>query len=74
MKNLSTLNLSNNCLYDDFYKEINGEKVNYNTFEILKRLNKNGNLQKINLSNNTGLVNKDSLTEDGAKWSEDSIW
>ena len=74
LKNLSTLNLSNNCLYDDFYKEINGERVNYNTFEILKRLNKNGNLQKINLSNNTGLVNKDSLTEDGAKWSEDSIW
>ena len=72
--NLKELDLSNNCLYDDFYKEINGEKVTYNTFNILKNLNKNGSLQKINLSNNTGLVNKDSLTEDGTKWSVDSIW
>lgn len=72
--NLKELDLSNNCLYDDFYKEINGEKVTYNTFNILKNLNKNGSLQKINLSNNTGLVNKDSLTEDGTKWSNDSIW
>ncbi len=72
--NLKELDLSNNCLYDDFYKEINGEKVTYNTFNILKNLNKNGSLQKINLSNNTGLVNKDSLTEDGTKWSNDSVW
>lgn len=72
--NLKELDLSNNCLYDDFYKEINGEKVTYNTFNILKTLNKNGSLQKINLSNNTGLVNKDSLTEDGTNWSNDSVW
>ena len=74
MKNLEILDLNNNALYDNFYKNVGNETIKYNTLQILKDLNKNGKLFKINLEKNEGLINKEQLIKDGNKWSDDSKW
>ena len=74
LKNLEILDLNNNALYDNFYKNVGNETIKYNTLQILKDLNKNGKLFKINLEKNEGLINKEQLIKDGNKWSDDSKW
>ena len=74
MKKLEILDLNNNALYDNFYKNVGNETIKYNTLQILKDLNKNGKLLKINLEKNVGLINKEQLIKDGNKWSDDSKW
>ena len=74
LKKLEILDLNNNALYDNFYKNVGNETIKYNTLQILKDLNKNGKLLKINLEKNVGLINKEQLIKDGNKWSDDSKW
>ena len=40
LKKLEILDLNNNALYDNFYKNVGNETIKYNTLQILKDLNK----------------------------------
>ena len=56
MNKLEELDLSSNAIYDtaNFVEE--GSTITINNLQILSELNKSGNLNKLNLSNNNGII------------------
>ena len=56
MNILEELDLSSNAIYDTANFVEDGSTVTINNLQILSELNKSGNLNKLNLSNNNGII------------------
>ncbi len=73
LKNLNSLDLSNNLLYDtSVYIDTDGQNKIYNNIEIIANLNKEngGNLEKIYLEGNNGIIDYSSIKK--LSWIESS--
>ena len=61
LKNNPTLNLKNNCIYDESYYSDNGENVKYRNLDIIRNLNSKS-LKNIYLSGNNGITDYSSIS------------
>lgn len=72
MNTLKSLNLKNNAIYDTFsYRNDLGDTVTENNIEILANLRRNGVLETLKISGNSGIINYKPLTDLGYNLSKE---